>query len=220
MKFPWCEKDYYYQHQHQQLIVAIVLLLPLILKTTMSTKSSKCLLGTSVISRITASTTTRYGGGSHHDNLNQMITYSSPAAARRIRIPPSSVLNMNKQQSSSFAAKGVDKNIKNTSISLQVSKVKQQQQQQPESTTMTSLPPLKQHAHRIILMRHGESEFNNANIFTGWCDVALTPRGIVEAIEAGQVFASHDLEFVQCYSSLLTRSIATAYRTVRVLCNY
>jgi 2,3-bisphosphoglycerate-dependent phosphoglycerate mutase len=28
-----------------------------------------------------------------------------------------------------------------------------------------------------VLMRHGESEFNNANVFTGWCDVALTQRG-------------------------------------------
>jgi 2,3-bisphosphoglycerate-dependent phosphoglycerate mutase len=63
-------------------------------------------------------------------------------------------------------------------------------------------------------MRHGESEFNNANVFTGWCDVALTPRGVVEAIEAGQVFRSHELTFRKCYASLLTRSIVTAYRSL------
>lgn len=78
----------------------------------------------------------------------------------------------------------------------------------------SSLPPVPPDAHRIVLMRHGESEFNNANIFTGWCDVALTPRGIVEAEEAGQVFASHSIIFRKCYASLLTRSIATAHRSL------
>jgi 2,3-bisphosphoglycerate-dependent phosphoglycerate mutase len=61
-------------------------------------------------------------------------------------------------------------------------------------------------------MRHGESEFNNANIFTGWCDVALTPRGVVEAVEAGEVFRSLSVSFRTCYASLLTRSIVTAHR--------
>jgi len=63
-------------------------------------------------------------------------------------------------------------------------------------------------------MRHGESEFNNANIFTGWCDVALTQRGVVEAVEAGQVFASHQLTFRKCIASMLTRSIVTAHRAL------
>lgn len=83
-----------------------------------------------------------------------------------------------------------------------------------EKSTPTSLPPVPANAHRVVLMRHGESEFNNANVFTGWCDVALTPRGIVEACEAGQVFASHQLHFRRCYSSLLTRSIVTAQRSL------
>lgn len=81
-------------------------------------------------------------------------------------------------------------------------------------TSTTSLPPVPENVHRVVLMRHGESEFNNANVFTGWCDVALTQRGIVEAIEAGQVFASHNLHFRNCYSSLLTRSIVTAQRSL------
>jgi 2,3-bisphosphoglycerate-dependent phosphoglycerate mutase len=79
---------------------------------------------------------------------------------------------------------------------------------------VTTLPPLPDNAHRVVLMRHGESEFNNANVFTGWCDVALTPRGIVEAVEAGQVFVSHGLHFAKCYCSLLTRSIVTAQRSL------
>lgn len=80
--------------------------------------------------------------------------------------------------------------------------------------TTTSLPPVPHGAHRVVLMRHGESEFNNANIFTGWCDVALTRRGVVEAIEAGQVLHSHRLGFRRCYTSLLTRSIVTAQRAL------
>jgi 2,3-bisphosphoglycerate-dependent phosphoglycerate mutase len=84
----------------------------------------------------------------------------------------------------------------------------------PETTTTTTLPRVPPDAHRMVLMRHGESEFNNANIFTGWCDVALTPRGVVEAVEAGQVFASHQMVFDHCYTSLLTRSIVTAHRSL------
>jgi 2,3-bisphosphoglycerate-dependent phosphoglycerate mutase len=82
------------------------------------------------------------------------------------------------------------------------------------SSKTPTLPPIPPNAHRFVLMRHGESEFNNANIFTGWCDVALTQRGVVEAIEAGQVFASHELTFRKCYSSLLTRAIVTAQRSL------
>ena len=67
---------------------------------------------------------------------------------------------------------------------------------------------------RVVLMRHGESEFNTANIFTGWCDVALTPRGVVEADEAGKVFLSNNLKFRVCHTSLLSRSISTAWRSL------
>lgn len=78
----------------------------------------------------------------------------------------------------------------------------------------TSLSPVPENSHRIVLMRHGESEFNNANIFTGWCDVALTPRGRVEASEAGEVFRSQDMTFRHCYCSMLTRAIVTAQRAL------
>ena len=50
--------------------------------------------------------------------------------------------------------------------------------------------------------------------FLSRCDVALTQRGVVEAIEAGQVFASHGLTFRRCYTSTLTRSIVTAQRAL------
>ncbi|GKZ00674.1 hypothetical protein MPSEU_001019500 [Mayamaea pseudoterrestris] len=80
--------------------------------------------------------------------------------------------------------------------------------------TTTSLPPVPSNSHRVVFMRHGESEFNNANIFTGWCDIGLTRRGVCEAIEAGQVLYSHRMTFDKCYSSLLTRSIVTAQRAL------
>ena len=82
------------------------------------------------------------------------------------------------------------------------------------TTTTSLLEPVPVNGHRIVLMRHGESAFNNGNIFTGWCDVAVTPRGIVEAVEAGEVFRSHHIIFRNCYVSLLTRSIITAQRSL------
>nr|MBP7435060.1 histidine phosphatase family protein [Bacteroidales bacterium] len=39
----------------------------------------------------------------------------------------------------------------------------------------------------LVLVRHGESVYNRANIFTGWTDVPLTPEGEQEAIEAGKI---------------------------------
>ena len=78
--------------------------------------------------------------------------------------------------------------------------------------TISRLPPVPSDCHRFIMMRHGQSSFNDAAIFTGWCDVALTRRGVVEALEAGEVFRSHNLQFRKCYTSLLTRSIITAQR--------
>lgn len=87
-----------------------------------------------------------------------------------------------------------------------------------DQRTVQILPSLSNNTdiHRVVFLRHGESEFNNANVFTGWCDVALTQRGVVESIEAGQVFASHSLTFQKCYCSLLTRSIVTAHRALEV----
>ncbi|GMH66637.1 hypothetical protein TL16_g04476 [Triparma laevis f. inornata] len=84
----------------------------------------------------------------------------------------------------------------------------------PTPSPSSSLPPPPPSTTRVILMRHGESEFNTANIFTGWCDVALTPRGVVEATEAGQVFLSCGLRFRKCYTSVLSRSISTAFRSL------
>lgn len=67
----------------------------------------------------------------------------------------------------------------------------------------------KQHA-TLVLVRHGQSEWNLANRFTGWVDVDLTERGITEAREAGKLLATEGLKIDDCFSSTLRRSIRTA----------
>jgi len=62
----------------------------------------------------------------------------------------------------------------------------------------------------LILMRHGESEWNASNQFTGWVDVALTDKGRAEAVRAGQLLVEHDLLPDVLYTSLLRRAIITA----------
>ena len=59
----------------------------------------------------------------------------------------------------------------------------------------------------LVLVRHGQSEWNLANRFTGWVDVDLTERGITEAREAGRLLASEGLQIDECFSSTLRRSI-------------
>ena len=62
----------------------------------------------------------------------------------------------------------------------------------------------------LVLLRHGESEWNKANLFTGWVDVQLSEKGRVEAARGGQLLAEHDLLPDVLHTSLLRRAIATA----------
>lgn len=64
--------------------------------------------------------------------------------------------------------------------------------------------------HELVLLRHGQSEWNLTNVFTGWTDVPLTEQGKVEAREAGRLMADASLEFDIVYTSLLSRAIETA----------
>ena len=63
--------------------------------------------------------------------------------------------------------------------------------------------------HRLVLLRHGESTWNQENRFTGWTDVDLNEKGRAEAREAGRVLAAEKYEFDVAYSSLLKRAIRT-----------
>jgi 2,3-bisphosphoglycerate-dependent phosphoglycerate mutase len=63
----------------------------------------------------------------------------------------------------------------------------------------------------VLLVRHGQSEWNKMNLFTGWKDVSLSDQGIVEAKEAGELIKKHGLDFDQAYTSVLKRAIKTCW---------
>ena len=65
--------------------------------------------------------------------------------------------------------------------------------------------------YKLILLRHGESEWNSLNLFTGWVDVDLTEKGVAEAKRGGELRAEQDLLPDKLHSSLLRRAIHTAY---------
>ena len=62
---------------------------------------------------------------------------------------------------------------------------------------------------KLVLIRHGESEWNKANLFTGWTDVELSEKGQGEAREAGRVLKAEGYDFDVCYTSYLKRAIHT-----------
>lgn len=64
---------------------------------------------------------------------------------------------------------------------------------------------------KIVLLRHGESTWNKENRFTGWTDVDLTPKGIQEAQNAGQLLREHGFAFDIAYTSVLRRAIRTLW---------
>jgi len=64
---------------------------------------------------------------------------------------------------------------------------------------------------RLVLLRHGESTWNNENRFTGWTDVDLSERGREEAREAGRLMTAEKYEFDVAYTSLLKRAIRTLW---------
>ena len=64
--------------------------------------------------------------------------------------------------------------------------------------------------HRLVLLRHGESEWNRLNLFTGWWDADLTELGEQQALVAGELMAEHGLAPDILHTSLQTRAIRTA----------
>ncbi len=61
----------------------------------------------------------------------------------------------------------------------------------------------------LVLVRHGQSEWNLKNLFTGWHDVGLTEKGVVEAKAAGQRLKAKGLQFDIAFTSALTRAQKT-----------
>ncbi len=72
------------------------------------------------------------------------------------------------------------------------------------SVTMTYM------TYKLILLRHGQSEWNEKNLFTGWVDVDLTDLGRAEALRGGELLVENDLLPDILYTSRLQRAINTA----------
>ncbi|MFL6829755.1 MAG: 2,3-diphosphoglycerate-dependent phosphoglycerate mutase [Sphingomicrobium sp.] len=66
----------------------------------------------------------------------------------------------------------------------------------------------------LVLLRHGQSQWNLENRFTGWWDVDLSENGIAEARAAGALMRDHGLDFDCCFTSVLTRAIRTLHLTL------
>lgn len=62
---------------------------------------------------------------------------------------------------------------------------------------------------KLVLLRHGESEWNQKNLFTGWTDVDLTEKGIAEANEGGRILKEEGFIFDMAFTSVLKRAIRT-----------
>jgi 2,3-bisphosphoglycerate-dependent phosphoglycerate mutase len=63
----------------------------------------------------------------------------------------------------------------------------------------------------LVLLRHGQSQWNLENRFTGWWDVDLSDQGIAEARAAGALLRDKGLDFDCCFTSVLTRAIRTLH---------
>lgn len=65
--------------------------------------------------------------------------------------------------------------------------------------------------YTLVVIRHGESEWNQKNLFCGWTDVDLVENGFAEARKAGRLLREGGYSFDICYTSVLKRAIHTAY---------
>ncbi len=65
--------------------------------------------------------------------------------------------------------------------------------------------------HKLVLLRHGESQWNRENRFTGWTDVDLSEAGVAEARAAGRTLKSEGYEFDLAFTSVLKRAIRTLW---------
>ena len=65
--------------------------------------------------------------------------------------------------------------------------------------------------YKIVLVRHGESAWNQENRFTGWTDVPLSEKGLAEARSAGQLLRKEGFVFDKAYTSVLKRAIKTLW---------
>ncbi|XP_005089807.1 2,3-bisphosphoglycerate-dependent phosphoglycerate mutase [Aplysia californica] len=65
--------------------------------------------------------------------------------------------------------------------------------------------------YNLVLVRHGESTYNRANLFTGWHDADLSDTGVKEAIYSGQLLKRHGFDFDIAFTSVLKRAVKTLH---------
>jgi 2,3-bisphosphoglycerate-dependent phosphoglycerate mutase len=65
--------------------------------------------------------------------------------------------------------------------------------------------------HKLVLLRHGESDWNRENRFTGWTDVDLSVKGVEEARAGGRALAADGYRFDLAFTSVLKRAIRTLW---------
>ena len=68
--------------------------------------------------------------------------------------------------------------------------------------------------YKLVLLRHGESQWNMENKFTGWADVDLTDKGIEEAKAAGELLKNEGFTFDKAFTSVQKRAIRTLWITL------
>mmetsp|Transcript_10857 Transcript_10857/g.23911 ORF Transcript_10857/g.23911 Transcript_10857/m.23911 type:complete len:392 (-) Transcript_10857:11-1186(-) len=79
----------------------------------------------------------------------------------------------------------------------------------PNSPPYTLATYGEESVYTLILLRHGESEWNSQNRYTGWCDVSLTKRGEMEARSAGRLLYENGIEIDHAFTSVLRRASFT-----------
>ena len=83
----------------------------------------------------------------------------------------------------------------------------------PTAPTYSSSTPSSTilYSHKLVLVRHGESTWNDLNIFTGWADAALNEKGLGEAKQGGELLKEAGFTFDVAYTSVLKRAIKTLW---------
>jgi 2,3-bisphosphoglycerate-dependent phosphoglycerate mutase len=74
---------------------------------------------------------------------------------------------------------------------------------------ITGVPPTKKSNHILVLVRHGESEWNRRNLFTGWHNPDLSEKGLIEALVAGRLLKTEGVKFDIAFTSRLKRAQRT-----------
>ena len=84
-------------------------------------------------------------------------------------------------------------------------------QQVPHTSSSSSSSTTELFSHKLVLVRHGESTWNDLNIFTGWADAPLNAKGLHEAAQGGQLLKAGGYTFDVAYTSVLKRAIKTLW---------